>query len=81
MFSSTRYQAHGAPVAPQNGPFFGFWGRFSDCGARISAMKRPRKIPLSIEPVIFGVDSKMVISAKTYFPTFFPQGYKWGRQR
>jgi hypothetical protein len=63
------------------GHFFGFLGRFSDCGARISAMKRPQKIPLSIEPVIFGVDSKMVISAKKYFPTFFPLGYKWGRQR
>ena len=38
---------------PQNGHFFGFLGRFSDCGARISAMRRPQKIPLSIEPVIF----------------------------
>jgi hypothetical protein len=69
------------PVAPQNGPFFGFLGRFSDCEARISAMKRPLKIPLSIEPVIFGVDSKMVISAKIFSPTFFPQAYKWGCQR
>jgi hypothetical protein len=76
-----RYPAHGAPVAPQNGPFFGFSGRFSDCGARISAMKRPQKIPLSIEPVIFGVDSKMVIFVEKCSPTFFPQGYKWGRQR
>ena len=63
------------------GHFFGFLGRFSDCEARISAMKRPLKIPLSIEPVIFGVDSKMVISAKNVFPTFFPLGHKRGRQR
>ena len=78
MFSSTRYQAHGAPVAPQNGPFFGFLGRFSDCGAGISAMKRPQEIPLSIEPVIFGVDSKMVISAKKIFSTFFSSGLQVG---
>ena len=60
------------PIFRILGPIFGLRGPY--LGDETSSEK-------SIEPVIFGVDSKMVISAKKYFPTFFPQGYKWGRQR
>ena len=49
---------------------FGFLHRFSDCGAN----SIEGSIPLSIEPVFFCVDSKIVISAKICFPTFFSSG-------